>query len=124
MSARQVAVVALLLALPIAALAFGPGGGGGRTTRQVAQTELWFALLTIAGSVLALRRARGKRPFVAGLLGAALGFVAWVPLALWLLGGSAVEVLGLAFFLYSPRVLVIGFASGAVATLIARRRGE
>jgi hypothetical protein len=110
MSAARIAFAAMLLALPIRALAIGPGGGGGRSARSVVLSELVFAALAIGGSVLALRPA--------------LGFALWLPLAFWLLGGSAGEVLTLAFFLYSPRVFVIGFVCGAIATLIARRRGE
>jgi hypothetical protein len=124
MSVARVALAATLLAFPIAALAIGPGGGGGRSARSVVLSELAFAVLAIGGSVLALRSAHGARPFAAGIRGAALGFALWLPLAFWLLGGSASEVLTLAFFLYSPRVFVIGFVCGAIATLIARRRGE
>jgi hypothetical protein len=124
MSALRAAFAALLVALPLAAHAFGPGGGGGRSARSVLLSELAFALLTIGGSVLALRRARGERPFAAGIRGAALGFALWLPAAFLILGGSVTEVLTLAFFLYSPRVFVIGLVCGAIANLVARRRSE
>jgi len=122
MSAVRIVVGALLIAFPLAALAVGPGDGGGRSPRSVLLSEVVFAALAIGGSVVALRRSRGERPFATGLRGAAFGFALWFAASFWLLGGSIAEVLTLAFFLYSPRVFVIGLACGAIATWIARQR--
>ena len=120
MSARLRAGAAAQLAL--AAGAHADVAPRGRTAQEVAAVEIAFLALVLAGSVLALRSARGERPLAAGLVGAALGFATFIPVAIWLLEGELAEVLALALVVHAPRVLVIGLACGAVAHVRARRR--